>query len=63
VLSIGLPSLPIWIRKTRPNREIDYVTGFLGLSPACSLLYTILIAIVGAVILVFFFRLITLRRA
>ena len=34
----------------------------LGISPAGGMLYTILIAIVGAVILVFLFRLITGRR-
>jgi uncharacterized membrane protein YeaQ/YmgE (transglycosylase-associated protein family) len=39
-----------------------YVAGFLGISPIGGMLYTILIAIVGAVIVVFLFRLITGRR-
>ena len=39
-----------------------YVAGFLGISPAGGMLYTILIAIVGAVIVVFLFRLIAGRR-
>jgi uncharacterized membrane protein YeaQ/YmgE (transglycosylase-associated protein family) len=39
-----------------------YVAGFLGIRPAGGLLYTILIAIVGAVIVVFLFRLITGKR-
>jgi uncharacterized membrane protein YeaQ/YmgE (transglycosylase-associated protein family) len=39
-----------------------YVAGFLGISPVGGLLYTILIAIVGAVIVVFLFRLIAGRR-
>jgi uncharacterized membrane protein YeaQ/YmgE (transglycosylase-associated protein family) len=39
-----------------------YVAGFLGISPIGSMLYTILIAIVGAVIVVFLFRMIAGRR-
>jgi uncharacterized membrane protein YeaQ/YmgE (transglycosylase-associated protein family) len=40
-----------------------YVAGALGFLPAGGLIYTILIAIVGAVLIVFLFRLITGRRA
>ena len=40
-----------------------YIAGALGISPVGGLLYTILIAIVGAVIVVFLFRLIAGRRA
>ncbi|WP_263359041.1 GlsB/YeaQ/YmgE family stress response membrane protein [Acidicapsa ligni] len=39
-----------------------YVAGALGISPVGGLLYTILIAIIGAVLIVFLFRLITGRR-
>jgi uncharacterized membrane protein YeaQ/YmgE (transglycosylase-associated protein family) len=39
-----------------------YVARFLGFTPAGGMLYTILIAIVGAVIVVFLFRLIAGRR-
>jgi len=38
-----------------------YIAGALGISPAGGMIYTILIAIVGAVLLVFLFRLITGR--
>ena len=38
-----------------------YVARFLGISPVGGMLYTILIALVGAVIVVFLFRLITGR--
>jgi uncharacterized membrane protein YeaQ/YmgE (transglycosylase-associated protein family) len=40
-----------------------YVAGALGISPAGGLIYTILIAIIGAVLIVFLYRLITGRRA
>jgi uncharacterized membrane protein YeaQ/YmgE (transglycosylase-associated protein family) len=40
-----------------------YIAGALGISPVGGLLYTILIAMVGAVIIVFLFRLIMGRRA
>jgi uncharacterized membrane protein YeaQ/YmgE (transglycosylase-associated protein family) len=40
-----------------------YVAQALGISPVGGLIYTILIAIVGAVLVVFLFRLITGRRA
>jgi uncharacterized membrane protein YeaQ/YmgE (transglycosylase-associated protein family) len=39
-----------------------YIAGALGISPQGGMIYTILIAIVGAVIVVFLFRLITGRR-
>lgn len=39
-----------------------FVAGLLGISPAGGLLYTILIAIAGAVLVVFLFRLITKGR-
>lgn len=39
-----------------------YVAGALGISPTGGMIYTILIAIAGAVLLVFLFRLITGRR-
>jgi uncharacterized membrane protein YeaQ/YmgE (transglycosylase-associated protein family) len=39
-----------------------YIAGALGISPTGGMIYTILIAIVGAVIVVFLFRLITGRR-
>jgi uncharacterized membrane protein YeaQ/YmgE (transglycosylase-associated protein family) len=39
-----------------------YLAGFLGFSHAGGMIYTILIAIVGAIVLVFLFRLITGRR-
>jgi uncharacterized membrane protein YeaQ/YmgE (transglycosylase-associated protein family) len=40
-----------------------YIAQALGIAPAGGTLYTILIAIVGAVIVVFLWRLITGRRA
>jgi uncharacterized membrane protein YeaQ/YmgE (transglycosylase-associated protein family) len=40
-----------------------YIAGALGISPTGGLLYTILIAIIGAVLIVFLFRLVTGRRA
>lgn len=39
-----------------------YIAGLLGFSPSGGLLYTILIAIVGAVILVFLVRLISGKK-
>jgi uncharacterized membrane protein YeaQ/YmgE (transglycosylase-associated protein family) len=39
-----------------------YLAGLLGISPAGGLIYTILIAVVGAVVVVFLFRLITGRE-
>ncbi|MGA7857830.1 MAG: GlsB/YeaQ/YmgE family stress response membrane protein [Terracidiphilus sp.] len=39
-----------------------YIAGLLGISPAGGLIYTILIAIAGAVLVVFVFRLITGKR-
>lgn len=39
-----------------------YVARFLGFSPAGGLIYTILIATCGAILVVFLFRLITGRR-
>jgi uncharacterized membrane protein YeaQ/YmgE (transglycosylase-associated protein family) len=39
-----------------------YLAGLLGFSPAGGLIYTILVAIVGAVLVVFLFRLITGKR-
>jgi uncharacterized membrane protein YeaQ/YmgE (transglycosylase-associated protein family) len=39
-----------------------YVAGTLGISPVGGMFYTILIAIIGAVLVVFLFRLITGRR-
>jgi uncharacterized membrane protein YeaQ/YmgE (transglycosylase-associated protein family) len=39
-----------------------YIAGALGISPSGGMIYTILIAIAGAVIIVFLFRLITGRR-
>jgi uncharacterized membrane protein YeaQ/YmgE (transglycosylase-associated protein family) len=39
-----------------------FIAGLLGFSPSSSIIYTILIAIAGAVILVFLVRLITGKR-
>ncbi len=39
-----------------------FIAGLLGISPAGGLLYTILIAIGGAVLVVFLFRLVTKGR-
>ena len=39
-----------------------YVARFLGINPVGGMLYTILIALVGAIIVVFLFRVITGRR-
>lgn len=40
-----------------------HIAGLLGISPSGGLLYTIVIAIAGAAIVVFLFRLITGRKA
>ena len=39
-----------------------YLAGFLGFSHSGGLIYTLVIAIIGAVLIVFLFRLITGRR-